>query len=87
MYCGWTRRTPATAHEVGEQRFEITVDLSRTAAETLDVYYDPDDVHISVELSNGDFFERTFAAPPWSDTKTATAVLNNGILTITVTER
>lgn len=89
-YWNWSRRVPVRTQQSGareSRRFEIVADLTPADERTLEVYYDPDDIHISVELNDGRLCERTLAVPSWADTKGTTAVLNNGILTVTVSER
>jgi HSP20 family molecular chaperone IbpA len=69
------------------REFKIVADLSRTDDRTLDVSYESNEVAFEVELYDGYPCERGFIVPYWADTKTTQAVLNNGILTITVYEQ
>jgi len=61
-------------------------DLSWADTRTLNVHYEPDRICLSVAVSDKRGWERQIIIPGWADSETAKAVINNGILTVTVVE-
>lgn len=81
------KRCQQTRGEDSERRFVIVADLTRGDKRTLEVYYDPDRIYLSINITDERVWERDIAIPTWADTETTKAVINNGILTVTVGQR
>jgi len=82
----FTSRCWQTDEEDSDRQFAIVADPSRADMRTLDVYHEPDRICLSVDISEERDWEREIIVPRWVELETTEAIINNGILTVTVDE-